>query len=274
MGIPVNVRQCGNAARLGMLLVALSALATAQQTAFSYLRASYYKVPAAEVANFRKFNMEIVNKARSDALASGTAVAWNFSEVVGWGTATPYNFVTTTGYEKPFELMAKPGESEKVIQKLGLKLTSEDLIRQMGRYRVRQTVSRVQGMTGDTVAPGEFLLVMYARAEPNKLGETVLLHRNIYFPLQAERIKLGRLKGYGFTVPIIPSGADAEYDFVSWLVLKDSAAVLTYSAALSDAEAFRKVHPDKDVNAVREMLRGTYRTVRLEVRHCLAAERK
>jgi hypothetical protein len=199
------------------------------------------KVDPAKAVEYEAFLRDTVAKGMKAMVGSGEATWFVVSRaVVPSGEAAMCDYVGAVG-TSGFPASPLPNRIGVAVAKAGLQMTPEQYLAKLNTLR-RQVTSSIMvtlAVTGD-IAEGDYFRVNQMKIKPGKEAAWRDLESKIWAPVQAERVKAGKLKGWRSMNRMLPGGTGHPFDAITVDVYPSWAAIGQPGGL---AEAVQKVHP-------------------------------
>ena len=218
-----------NLSTLVFLFVGLTAWATtahAQEAPSPlYLRLDYMNVEPANTGTYIELEQQTWKPVHQELIEAGHLVGWNLYAVrFPGGTENGYNFVTVNVYDDladletpyPEEVFTRVHGDADLSELAERTYAARDLVRSELWVLLDQTAdtSAADTSAADTSsAPSRYALIDFMRVKPGGEEEYLTHERDLAKPVHQERVKEGKISGWGVYGLMLPAGTEYGYNY-------------------------------------------------------------
>lgn len=257
--------QKGNSFPFLMLLSFMfsSFLVSGQTAPTVFARVVYQKVEPGKEQEFEKMLKESWKAAHQVRKQNGKITNWALYRVQNTGTLDPYNYATVSYYDSWAK--TEPNDNWTDLIKAGNPKSDPAAILAKTltlRTIVRQALyNRVDGVTPKNPVVLKYVQLGFMKVRDGMNDEYVNVERDVWKPVHQILTDDGKRAGWTLWAMALPGGTGSWHDFVT------SNLFISYAQMTEGSypDAFKKAHPEKDMQALFDRTERSRNLVRNEV---------
>jgi len=248
---------------LSLCFLAITITSSAQTNQPVYIRVVLQKVAPGHAQEFEKLMKENIKPAHQLRKQSGKITSWRFFKVHFAGSQDDYNYVGVSYYDS----WAKTEGNDNWPELIKAANPEADVAAITSRIHSLRTVTqetlfnRVDFVSPKNPVPFKYILVNFMKVKEGMFPAYLKAEQEDWKPVHQALVDGGSRVGWNLWELVLPGGTNSTYDYVTANIYS------TYDKLNGESyeEAFKKVHPGKDIQAVFDQTSKTLDAVRAEL---------